>query len=68
MPPCATGQTLAAVQNGDSAKLEDVLVGEVWLASGQSNMLFRLNQTTTAKEDIISDWVRDGPGKTSLRV
>ena len=45
MPPCATGQTLAAVQNGDSAKLEDVLVGEVWLASGQSNMLFRLNQT-----------------------
>ena len=36
MPPCATGQTLAAVQNGDSAKLEDVLVGEVWLASAQS--------------------------------
>ena len=30
MPPCGTGQTLAAVQNGDSAKLEDVLVGEVW--------------------------------------
>lgn len=54
MPPCATGQTLAAVQNGDSAKLEDVLVGEVWLASGQSNMLFRLNQTTTAKEDIAA--------------
>ena len=24
MPPCGTGQTLAAVQNGDSAKLEDV--------------------------------------------
>lgn len=42
------------VQNGDSAKLEDVLVGEVWLASGQSNMLFRLNQTTTAKEDIAA--------------
>ena len=38
----------------DSAKLEDVLVGEVWLASGQSNMLFRLNQTTTAKEDIAA--------------
>jgi len=54
MPPCGTGQTLAAVQNGDSAKLEDVLVGEVWLASGQSNMLFRLNQTTTAKEDIAA--------------
>lgn len=31
-----------------------MLVGEVWLASGQSNMLFRLNQTTTAKEDIAA--------------
>ena len=29
-------------------------MGEVWLASGQSNMLFRLNQTSTAKEDIAA--------------
>ena len=54
MKPSAEGQTLTATQNGDSSKLDDVLVGEVWLASGQSNMLFRLNQTSTAKEDIAA--------------
>lgn len=52
MRPSASGRTLTAAQNGDSSKLDDVLVGEVWLASGQSNMLFRLNQTNTAREDI----------------
>ena len=45
---------LTASQNGDSSQLDDLLVGEVWLASGQSNMLFRLNQTSTAKEDIAA--------------
>lgn len=54
MQPNAAGQTLTATQNGDSSKLDDVLVGEVWLASGQSNMLFRLNQTNTAREDIAN--------------
>lgn len=52
MKPSAKGQTLTATQNGDAATLDDILVGEVWLASGQSNMLFRLNQTSTAREDI----------------
>ena len=30
----------------------NVLVGEVWLCSGQSNMEFRLNQSATGKRDI----------------
>lgn len=29
-----------------------ILAGEIWLASGQSNMAFMLQQCTTAKEDI----------------
>lgn len=32
--------------------LHDVLAGEVWLCSGQSNMEFRLEQCVTAKEDL----------------
>lgn len=35
-------------------ELTDVLSGEVWLCSGQSNMAFRLNQCVTAKEDIAA--------------
>lgn len=41
----AQGQTLSATQGSDTATCDNVLVGEVWLASGQSNMLWRLNQT-----------------------
>ena len=41
----AQGQTLEASQNGSTATVQNVVVGEVWVASGQSNMLWRLNQT-----------------------
>ena len=41
------------VTDGDSTiTLTDLLVGEVWLASGQSNMAFMLRQATQAKEHI----------------
>ena len=43
MKACATPQSLS-VEPG-SVKVKDVLVGEVWLASGQSNMAFRFNNT-----------------------
>lgn len=54
MQPNAAGQTLTASQNGKTATLKDVLVGEVWLASGQSNMLFRLDQTPTGRQQDIA--------------
>ncbi len=40
-----TGQPLEASQKSGSATVQNVVVGEVWIASGQSNMLWRLNQT-----------------------
>lgn len=41
----------------------NVMVGEVWLCSGQSNMAFRVNQSMTREEDIA------GAGKaTNLRL
>lgn len=45
MPADATGRDLKVTQGGCCVTFEDVVVGEVWLASGQSNMLFRLNQS-----------------------
>ncbi len=47
-----TGQKLTVTQGKDTVELDDVLIGEVWLASGQSNMLWRLNQTPEGKNAI----------------
>ena len=47
MPPMeAGGPFTLQVRNtrtGDSAEVKDILIGEVWLASGQSNMEFPLH-------------------------
>ncbi len=48
LPPMkadAEGKTLTITQGSKNVQLDDVLVGEVWIASGQSNMLWRLDQT-----------------------
>ncbi len=45
----AEGRTLTVTQGEQTIALNNILVGEVWLASGQSNMLWRLNQTGDRK-------------------
>lgn len=45
MEASSEGRDLTITQGSDTVTLEDVVVGEVWVASGQSNMLWRLNQT-----------------------
>lgn len=44
--------TLTVVAGKKTLTCKNVLVGEVWLCSGQSNMEFLLRNATTAKEDI----------------
>lgn len=46
--------TLKAEAPSRTIMLHNILAGELWLASGQSNMAFMLKQAVTANEDIAS--------------
>lgn len=51
LPPMAAsarGHGLVVEQGSSKAGVEDVLIGELWLAAGQSNMLFRVDETENA--------------------
>jgi sialate O-acetylesterase len=51
LPPAqAAGGDAATTES--AITLDDVLVGDVWVASGQSNMEFRLRQAATADQDL----------------
>lgn len=49
----ADGQTLT-VSGSSMVELKDVLVGEVWICSGQSNMEWSLSRTLNSKEEIAA--------------
>lgn len=49
--PSSDGNDLTASADGETATLSDVLVGEVWLCSGQSNMDFPLGKATGGKAE-----------------
>ena len=48
--PTTTAPTTMTVAGKNTIRIEDVLVGEVWLASGQSNMSFALSWEPNGKE------------------
>ncbi len=55
MPASAEGRDLAIEQvGGEKVVFTDVLVGEVWLAGGQSNMGFAVNGVLQAEKELAS--------------
>lgn len=50
-PPSVTPRKLEIASGDQTIVLEDVLVGEVWLCSGQSNMDFTLRRATGGKAE-----------------
>ena len=51
----ATGRELIATSATNSeTRIEDVLVGDVWLCSGQSNMHFQMKSVANAPQEIAS--------------
>jgi sialate O-acetylesterase len=51
-PANATGTDLVIESGGEKQVVKDVLIGDVWVGSGQSNMEWRLTATMHGKESI----------------
>ncbi len=49
LQPSSDGQTLTIKGDGQTITLTDVVVGEVWVGSGQSNMAYTMTQTEDGK-------------------
>ena len=53
-PPAVGGPYEMSIRGRDELILENILVGEVWVASGQSNMEFGLELALNAQEELAS--------------
>lgn len=54
-PPLTSGQICEMRVNGSQEQIvKNILAGDIWLCSGQSNMEFAVKDAKNAKEDIIS--------------
>ncbi len=51
-PPAVGGPYVVKISGKQTVELQDVLVGDVWICSGQSNMQFGLAQARNAAEEI----------------
>ena len=65
MPAQSSGQALTVKSAEETLVFEDVLVGDVWLCSGQSNMEWRLRSSRDADLEIPSS---NSPGLRYLRI
>lgn len=46
----ATGESIKISSNGETVQLKDVMIGDVWLCSGQSNMQFKVGASLDVSE------------------
>ena len=53
MPPCSTPASLVA-KGKNSIKLDNILVGDVWIASGQSNMQWPVSKSLNPDQEIAA--------------
>ena len=53
-PPKTGGPYRVSILGSQSLELEDVLVGDVWVCSGQSNMEMGISQAKDAKTEIVN--------------
>ncbi|MEP4076920.1 sialate O-acetylesterase [Haloferula sp.] len=61
MPANAEGSTLVVTEKGsDPVRIKDLLVGEVWLASGQSNMEWSISRARPEDQAIANSGPIDG--------
>jgi sialate O-acetylesterase len=51
--------TLQVISDGAGRRFSDVLIGEVWLCSGQSNMDFTLASTAKRSFSGVTDWKKE---------
>lgn len=64
-PANATPQELIIAAGGEKKVLRDVVVGDVWLCSGQSNMAYRMSQLPNTAKDVAAS---KNPGVRFFRV
>lgn len=67
LPPLpATESTTLTLRGDKTVELKDVAIGEVWIASGQSNMEWRLNQCSPHSDALLAS--ADIPGIRQIKV
>ena len=53
-PSAAGGPFTLSIQGKNAIEVKDVLVGEVWVASGQSNMAFTVSRGDNAEKELVA--------------
>ncbi len=67
MPACAEGKTLKIVHRGKTIKISNVVVGEVWICGGQSNMAVTVQYILSKDNKVESEYSEYG-NWSSVRV